>query len=73
MITSLLKVPSEKLDQLDTVKLTGYERNCLCDVCEILKPFQTATDMVQCNIKFSDSLYPCITDDAGESVRPVQR
>ena len=61
MIKSLLKVPSEKLDQLDTVKLTGYERNCLSEVCEILKPFQTATDMVQGENSVTSSLViPCI-------------
>ena len=68
-VTSLLKVPAEKLGQLDTLKLTGYERNCLNEICEILKPFQIATNMVQGENNVTSSLViPCI---CGLSLRLV--
>lgn len=50
MIRSVLQIPPDKLDQLDlgkVLKLTLYERNCLQDICDILVPFEEATDITQ--------------------------
>lgn len=37
MIRSILAVPKEKLDALDTVKLNVYERQTLQELCEMLR------------------------------------
>ena len=48
MIRSLLKIPAEKLKQLDCDhQLSAYERSVLKDLVEILTPFEQATDEVQ--------------------------
>lgn len=58
MIKSVLRVPKEKLDNN---KLSAYERNCLMDICDILQPFQVATDMVQGEkIVNSSFVIPCV-------------
>ena len=45
MIRSFLSVPESKLAELvETPKLTSHERNILKDICEILTPFEEATD-----------------------------
>ena len=60
-IKSILSVPSEKLDALDTVHLTQYERNCLIDFCEVLKPFEDTTVFVQQENTVSASfVLPCV-------------
>ena len=47
MLRSILKAPKDKLDQLDTVSLTSYERKLLQELCTILEPFEYATNQVQ--------------------------
>ena len=44
MIRSILNIPKEKLDQLDTQKLSHHERTLLADLVEILSPFEEAAD-----------------------------
>ena len=47
MIRSILNIPEEKLNKLDTVHLTTYERKLLQELCTVLKPFEHATQLVQ--------------------------
>ena len=48
MIQSVLRIPQETLDQLDTThKLTHHDRILLGELCEILAPFEAATDFTQ--------------------------
>ena len=48
MFRSLRRIPQDRLDQLDfTGKLTAYEMKIISELCEILTPLETATDMVQ--------------------------
>ena len=48
MIRSVLRIPQETLDQLDTThKLTHHDRILLGELCEILAPFEAATDFTQ--------------------------
>lgn len=56
MIRSVLGVPEEKLNKLDTVQLTGYEQKLLHELCLLLKPFEDATLMVQQEYNVSGSL-----------------
>lgn len=56
MIRSVLNVPEEKLNKLDTVHLTTYERKLLQELCSILKPFEDATVMIQTENNVSASL-----------------
>ena len=46
MIRSILAIPSVKLNSLDALDLTTYERNVIKEV-EILTPFEKATDFAQ--------------------------
>ncbi|XP_060072674.1 zinc finger BED domain-containing protein 4-like [Ylistrum balloti] len=48
MIKSVLDI-SEKLNKLDTTKISSYERKLLRELCLILNPFEEATVMVQSN------------------------
>ena len=60
-IKSILSIPEDKLLQLDTVRLTTYERNMLQDLVEILTPFQEATDFTQGeNVVTASFVLPCI-------------
>ncbi|XP_063438060.1 zinc finger BED domain-containing protein 4-like [Mytilus trossulus] len=61
MIRSVLEVSEEKLNKLDTIKLTGYERKLLQELCLVLKPFEDATIMVQKEINVSGSLAVPVT------------
>ena len=47
MIRSVLKCPESKLNQLETVHLSAYERNILKEMVVILEPFEEATDYAQ--------------------------
>ena len=61
MIRSVLSIPADKLDQLDTQKLTYHERSLLTDLSEILSPFEEATDVIQKQTTTSASfIMPCI-------------
>ena len=61
MIRSIVNVPSDKLDALDTVHLSQYERNSLRDLCDILKPLESVTIRVQEEKGVSASLVvPCV-------------
>ena len=47
MVRSILTIPVEKLNMLNTSMLTLYERNVLNEVLDILSPFEEATDLAQ--------------------------
>lgn len=48
MIRSVLRIPEEKLNELDTkMKLNTHDRVLLQELCDILTPFETATDFTQ--------------------------
>ena len=48
MVRSILQIPEKKLQDLDySVKLSAYERKLLKELCEILKPFEDATHLIQ--------------------------
>ena len=47
MIKSILRIPEDTLNSLDTVHLSTYERKILEEVVEILTPFETATHCIQ--------------------------
>ena len=59
---SVLSVPESKLAELvEAPKLTSHERNILKDICEILTPFEEATDFVQTScVPSAGYLLPCI-------------
>lgn len=56
MLKSILEVEEEKLNQLDCIKLTSYERKILDELCIILKPFEEVTLEVQRQTSVSASL-----------------
>ncbi|XP_041354190.1 zinc finger BED domain-containing protein 4-like [Gigantopelta aegis] len=61
MIRSVLKIPKDKLDQLDTHTLSNHDRVLLTDLVEILSLFEEATDYAQTQNKVSASyILPCI-------------
>ena len=61
MIRSVLSIPADKLDQLDTQKLTYHEGSLLTDLLEILSPFEEATDVIQKqNTTSASFIIPCI-------------
>ncbi len=61
MIRSILRIPKEKLDSLDTIKLTVYDRKTMEDLVEILTPFETATRCVQGDqVVTSSMIIPCV-------------
>ena len=61
MIKSILNVSPDKLNTLDTVKLTTYERKTLGEVCEVLRPFEEASTYAQLENQPSASLViPCV-------------
>ena len=61
MIRSVLSIPADKPDQLDTQKLTYHERSLLTDLLEILSPFEEATDGIQKqNTTSASFIIPCI-------------
>ena len=61
MIRSILRIPEEKLQSLDTHKLTAYDRKILEDVVEILTPFETATHCIQGDkVVTSSMVVPCV-------------
>ena len=61
MIRSVLRISKEKLDSLDTHKLTVYDRKTLEDLIEILTPFETATQCVQGDqVVTSSMIIPCV-------------
>ena len=47
IIRSMLNIPKEKLDQLDTQNLSHHKRTLLTDIVEILSPLEEATDYAQ--------------------------
>ena len=62
MIRSVLKVPEDKLNLVDSVlKLSSYERKLLHELCSILEPFERATMHVQQQNNLSASLTVPIT------------
>ena len=62
MIRSILTIPDRKLAEVeDAPRLTAHERNLLCDIVEILTPFEEATDFAQLeNIPPAGYVLPCI-------------
>ena len=61
MICSTLRVPEEKLQSLNTHKLTAYDRKILEDLVEILTPFETATQCIQGDKVITSSMVvPCV-------------
>ena len=61
MVRFILAVPKEKLDNLETEKLSVYERNTLQELCDILGPFEDATMYAQKGNTVSASLVlPCV-------------
>lgn len=61
MLRSIVVVPSDKLDSLDTQKLTAYERNVIKEIIEVLTPFEEATDCAQVeNYPSAGYVLPCI-------------
>ena len=63
MIKYVLNVEPDKLNTLDTVKLTAYERKTLDDVYEVLRPFEEASTYAQLENQPSASLViPCVPE-----------
>ena len=61
MVQSILKIPIEKLNMLNTPILSLYERNVLKELLDILSPFEEATDLAQLgNHVNSGFIIPCI-------------
>ena len=61
MIRSILRVSEEKLQKVDCSQLTRYERNIMEEMCDILGPFEHATNLVQGqNIVTSSLVIPCV-------------
>lgn len=57
MIRSILNIPEEKLNLIDfSPRLTSYERKLLTEVCQILNPFEMATNLIQCDKTVSASM-----------------
>ena len=64
MIRSILNVPESKLQELElSVKLTAYERNILRELCEILGPFEEATQLIQQQNSVTGSLPIPVTEE----------
>ena len=47
MLRSLLRVPRDEIDKLQCAKPTVYEMKLISELCDILQPFEEATDNVQ--------------------------
>ena len=61
MKLSSIRIPEEKLQSLDTHKLTAYDHKILEDVVEILTPFETATHCIQGDkVVTSSMVVPCV-------------
>lgn len=61
MIRSILNIPEEKLESLNTNQLTTYDRKILEDLVEILTPFETATQCIQGDKVITSSMVvPCV-------------
>ncbi len=61
MIRSILRLPTDKLESLNTVSLSAYDRTILEDLVEILTPFETATHCIQGDkVITSSMIVPCI-------------
>ena len=61
MIRSILAIPQQKLDQLDCLTLTVYERQSLKNLTEILQPFEQATKLTEgSNIVTASLVLPCV-------------
>ena len=61
MIRSVLRIPAQTLNALDTTHLSTYDRKILEDLIEILTPFETATHCVQGEkIVTSSMAVPCV-------------
>ena len=71
MIRSVLAAPEEKLKQLDVQQLTAYERKLLQELCTVLSPFETATDMVQQQNNVSASLTVPVTIGLKHQVQQI--
>ena len=57
MLRSILRIPSEALDRVNFAgKLSSYELKVINELCEILQPFEEATDQVQGNKVVTSSL-----------------
>ena len=62
MIRSVLRIPKEKMEPLDTHILTACERKILEDLLEILTPFETTTHLIQeDNVITSSMVVPCVS------------
>ena len=58
MLRSILRVPEDIIEQLDySGKPTKYERKVMQEVCDILQPFEEATDRVQGDKVVTASLF----------------
>ena len=61
MLRSILRIPEDKLNSLNTVHLSAYDRNILHDIVEILTPFETATHCIQGDrVVTSSMVVPCV-------------
>ena len=61
MLRSILRIPEDKLNSLDTVHLSTYDRNILHDIVGILTPFETATHCIQGDrVVTSSMVVPCV-------------
>ena len=64
MIRSILNVPESKLQELElSIKLTAYERKILRELCEILGPFEEATQLIQQQNSVTGSLPIPVTEE----------
>jgi len=60
LIIKAVKGPQDKLDIIDTTKLTAHHCNLLQDLCYILTPLEVATDYTQGkHIVTSSYVVPC--------------
>ena len=61
MIHSILAISPEKLDKLDCIKLSSYERKTLQEIVDMLSPFESATHFTQGEKVVTASLVvPCV-------------
>ena len=56
MVRSLLQISETKLQLLDCPQLNRYQRNILQELCDILTPFETATNLLQGQNSVTSSL-----------------
>ena len=70
MIRSLLNIPDSKFSELDlSVKLTTYEKKLLKELCEILSPFEEATNLIQKQNSVTASLPIPVTEELKQKLQ----